>query len=214
MDLRGCRSTCWSLTCNLQTVSRATVDHCIESARSLGWGVEGQLERGAEGTLHYQLMVKTPQVRFSAVKKVFPTAHIEPARNREALEQYVHKEETREGLFKKIEVKFLTYPQVRNQFFKWYVDQVESGERLPPLPDADERMRVWDEFIGLSIEEGMECDLIGMNPQHRGCINKYWKAYIAREAHARHAGIVDNTDTDARELSPPENAQQDGVYSA
>lgn len=149
----------------------------MEAARSKGWGVEGQLERGAEGTEHYQLMVKTPQERFAAIKKVFPTAHIEVARNRKALEAYVHKEDTRVESLRNIEVTFLTYPQVRLQFFKWLVD----SSRHLSYSDPDERLRIWDEFIGLSIEEGMHVDLIGMNPQHRGCISKYWTHYIVYE---------------------------------
>lgn len=126
--------------------------------------------------MHYQLMVKTPQERFAAIKKVFPTAHIEVARNQKALEQYVHKEDTRVEPLKNIEVTFLTYPQVRAQFFKWLI---RNNRHLSPSLDPEERLRVWDEFIGLSIEEGMNCDLIGMNPQHRGCISKYWRHYIA-----------------------------------
>lgn len=153
----------------------------MEVARLKGWGVEGQLEKGEEGTEHYQLMVKTPQERFAALKKVFPTAHIEVARSRKALEQYVHKEDTRVEPLRNIEVTFLTYPQVKAQFFKWLVDNGRDNY----LQDPDDRLRVWDEFIGLSIEEGMHVDLIGMNPQHRGCISKYWWHYIAYERNRR-----------------------------
>lgn len=182
MDVRGHRSTAWSVTCNLKTVKRDTVDSCIDTARSLGWGVEGQLEVGEEGTPHYQLMVKTPQVRFSAVKKVFPTAHIEPAKNHKALEQYVHKEDTRVESLKKIEVTFLTYPQVRKQFITWLLDTYDVDLEFFT---HEHRLNAWDEFIGLSIQEGMEVDLIGMNPQNRACIAKYWKHYIARESTSR-----------------------------
>lgn len=89
MDNRG---TCWSITINNPT---ATEEEQIALARQRGWQVDGQLERGTEGTPHYQLIVKTPQVRFSAVKKVFTRGHIELARNSKALEQYVHKDDTR-----------------------------------------------------------------------------------------------------------------------
>lgn len=179
MELRGTRATAWSVTCNLKNVTRSRVDDCITAARTLGWGVEGQLERGdEEGTEHYQLLVRTPQVRFSAVKKVFPTAHIEPAKNVKALEQYVHKEDTRVEALRNIEVTFLTYPQVRLQFFEWLVN---NSLHLSLYRDPDDRLAQWDRFIGLSIEEGMHCDLIGMNPQHRGCISKYWFHYIAYE---------------------------------
>lgn len=176
------RATCWSVTCNLKNVSRATVESCMEAARSKGWGVQGQVEVGAEGTEHFQLMIRTPQERFSALKKVFPTAHIEVARNPKALEQYVDKEDTCKEKLKKIEVTFLTYPQVRKQFFQWVVTH---DPPFPPYLNHDGRLDAWDQFIGLSIEEGMDVDLIGMNPQHRGCICKYWRSYVAREVASR-----------------------------
>lgn len=60
------------------------------------WDLEGQEELCPEtGKLHYQGMLHTGQVRWSAVKKVFPKAHIEPCRDPVALRKYVHKEATR-----------------------------------------------------------------------------------------------------------------------
>lgn len=56
---------------------------------------QGQLEQGENGTPHIQGLLKTESVRFSAVKKLLPRAHIEKARNTFALVQYVAKEETR-----------------------------------------------------------------------------------------------------------------------
>lgn len=94
------RATAWSVTINMKTVSQTTADECINAARSRGWTVEGQLEQGEEGTKHYQLLVRTPQTRFSAIKKAFPTAHIEAARNIAALKEYVHKTDTRVGQLK------------------------------------------------------------------------------------------------------------------
>jgi len=85
------RSTHWSVTINNHTASDY---EDIQRARQRGWKVEGQEERGESGTPHLQLMVKTPQVRFSAVKKAFPRAHIEVARNVVALARYVQKEQT------------------------------------------------------------------------------------------------------------------------
>lgn len=201
MDLRGHRATAWSVTCNLKNVARSTVDACIDAARSLGWGVEGQLEVGEEGTPHYQLLLKTPQVRFAAVKRVFSTAHIESARNKAALENYVHKEETRVESLKKVEVTFLTYPQVRNQFFNWLLDTYDVEVEFMGY---ESRLNVWDEFIGFSIAEGMECDLIGMNPQNRGCIAKYWTSYIARGRHLRQTDERrQDRQTDTQEVSVP-----------
>jgi len=86
------RSSHWSLTINNPTPDD---EEDIEYARQKGWKVDGQKERGKEGTEHFQLHLQTPQVRFSAVKKMFPRAHIEVARNPAALAKYVNKDEGR-----------------------------------------------------------------------------------------------------------------------
>jgi len=85
------RSSHWSVTINNPTPADYEQ---MEIARQKRWQVAGQLEKGEEGTEHLQLYVHTPQVRFAAVKKQFPRAHIEAARNPAALKQYVQKEET------------------------------------------------------------------------------------------------------------------------
>jgi len=86
------RHSIWSITINNPTPAD---EEDIARARQKGWKVDGQLEKGENGTPHYQLMVSSGQVRFSAVKKAFPRGHIEPARNATALKQYVHKDDTK-----------------------------------------------------------------------------------------------------------------------
>lgn len=196
MDVRGHRDTCWSVTCNLKSISRDTVDSCIAAAESLGWGVVGQLEMGEEGTPHYQLMVKTPQVRFAAVKKVFPTAHIEGARNRSALANYVTKEDTRIESLKPIEMKYVTYPMLRNKFFEWLLQEHDLESYTT---DHDQRLKLWDTFIGESIALGMEVDLLGMNPQNRACVAKYWVYYIRRQTDR----LAQDSQTDTQEANVP-----------
>ena len=71
------------------------IDSDTKCTLPAGWKLEGQFEEGEEGTKHFQGMLTTPQVRFSAVKKAFPRAHIEAARMKKALQKYVHKEDTR-----------------------------------------------------------------------------------------------------------------------
>lgn len=202
MDARGHRGTAWSLTCNLKEVSRATVDGCIDRARDMGWGVEGQLERAESGTEHYQLLLKTPQVRFSAVKRCFPTAHIELARNVKALQNYVHKDETRVETLKKVEVTFLTWKMVRDRFFTWLITELDCESQF--VRDSEQRLMYWDKFIGLSIAEGMEVDTLGVNPQYRSCIIKYWDSYIRRQLD-RQTDNISQTDsqTDTPVLSLP-----------
>lgn len=46
------------------------------------------------GKHHWQVAALTQQVRFSALKKWLPTAHIELARNKQALMNYVEKDDT------------------------------------------------------------------------------------------------------------------------
>ena len=46
--------------------------------------------------------------------------------------------------------------------------------------EEEQRYNYWDYFIGLSMKEGMEVDLIGVNPQYRSCINRYWTFMIDR----------------------------------
>lgn len=89
----GKPNTHWILTINNPEESD---DVDISRARDKGWLVEGQKEKGKDGTEHYQIYVKSKQ-RFSALKKAFPRAHIEVCRNPDAVRQYVKKEDTRIG---------------------------------------------------------------------------------------------------------------------
>jgi len=191
------RGTAWSVTLNMKTVSKERCEGMIDQARQANWGVQGQIEEGKEGTPHYQLLVKTPQVRFSAVKRIFPTAHIEKARNVKALEKYVHKEEGRLEGMKTIERKFVQFPEVRKKFFQWVIE-----EEHDQVSDYDRKLSIWDEFISLSIRERIECDVIGVNPQYRSIIQKYWLAYVdvAKEDRQRY---VDARQTDSQTADIP-----------
>jgi len=168
------RATKWSVTINLKTVKKDTAESCISTARQKGWNVFGQLEVGDEGTEHFQLAVATPQLRFSAIKKVFPTAHIEVAKDWTALLKYVHKEDTRKE--KMIEMNFVSYQMVRDKFFDFILTTNYAQPEFPLLDET--KTFLWDSFIGHSLENGIECDLVGVNPQYRSCITKYWSSYL------------------------------------
>lgn len=198
------RATAWSVTMNMKTIPRERCEEYIGRARQNNWFVEGQIEVGKEGTQHYQLLVRTPQVRFSAMRKMFPTAHIEIARNVHALEEYVHKEEGRVEELKKVENKFVSWKDVRDKFFQWVH---EYGELQ--VQDYERRTQLWDEFICDSLAEGIECDVIGVNPQYRSCIMKYWDGYVRRLSRQQTDNIsVDNRQTDTQEVSLPIYTQQ------
>lgn len=85
----------WSITINNPTEEELAVWRQATTEHHWVRATTGQVERGAEGTLHLQGLLKTEPVPWSRVKKLLPRAHIEAARNVVALEQYVNKPETR-----------------------------------------------------------------------------------------------------------------------
>lgn len=168
------RASSWSVTINNPTASD---EENIQLARQKGWKVEGQLEKGKEGTPHYQLLVKTPQVRFSALKKAFPRAHIEVCRNVVALEQYVHKEETREGELASTNEMYPSLQKVWDMMAD-YIDMNRLTQKWYDS-DPDGRLVIFDQFIGYIIEEGYVVESIGANPQTRSMVKLYGeKIYI------------------------------------
>lgn len=166
------RHSNWSITINNPTPAD---EEDIARARQKGWKVDGQLEKGENGTPHYQLMVSSGQVRFSAVKKAFPRAHIEPARNVSALHQYVHKEDTKladlasssdkyPSLSKfwhliyqaMAEKKWLDFPEYDSWYWRNLPFQYQRLQPPPQLkPSSDEiAMGLFDIVFGELLEKG------------------------------------------------------------
>lgn len=187
------RSTCWSLTINNPT---AEDEENINLARQKGWKVLGQKEQGEEGTEHYQLMVQTPQVRFSAVKKQFPRAHIEVSRNNAALAHYVTKETTRVG---ELPVQQSLYPSlstywelvVRELDARYYInlDYIYNSRDDRPssiwwkhAPDSYRRspLDALDDATVTLIEMGFRVESLAVNPQVRASWRRFHAAIIAR----------------------------------
>lgn len=174
------RASCWSITINNPKTEEYQI---VLPAR---WKLEGQLERGEEGTLHYQGMLNTPQVRFSAVKKVFPRAHIEIARNKQALAKYVHKEETREAAVTAIPTLF-EYQSIIAA--AWEEDEYSARwrnacEHASPtnMPCPDEvAMQYIDSLVAADIEYGRRgAEFIAINPMWRSSWKKFWRSIIKR----------------------------------
>lgn len=180
------RATCWSLTINNPTDADTKVE--LPS----GWKLTGQYEQGAEGTNHFQGMLITPQVRFAAVKRVFPRAHIEVAKNRKALEQYVHKDDTRVGEFANRESAIPTlWDYQRTVASKWLDSEFEG--RAEALMEADSNcsiddcaMSYLDTLVSRDIEAGMRgVEFIAINPMWRSSWKKFWRVIIKREKSSR-----------------------------
>lgn len=156
------RSNCWSLTINNPT---QTDEYNIGQARQKGWKVEGQLEKGEAGTQHYQLILRTPQVRFSAVKSIFPRAHIEVARNVNALTKYVQKEETRLASLK---VDQSLYPS-QLQLFHWFSSYWYTVSEEKKISNLE----IFDLMCAQKIAQGYMIGAEVMNPQIRAFIKKF-----------------------------------------
>lgn len=182
------RASCWSVTINNPIKND---EENVALARQRGWKVEGQLEKGESGTTHYQLVVSTPQVRFSAIKKQFPRAHIEIARNRAALEAYCTKEETRVS---ELPTSQDQYPS-QQKIWMWFEEERSLKELKEEFSDTcgttarfvewventNQMLDQFDRMISKKISQGYYCELIGINPQVRSAVKRYGLAILERE---------------------------------
>jgi len=167
------RATCWSVTINNPVASD---DESIARAKQRsGWSVTGQKEQGENGTEHYQLMVKTPQIRFSSIKKAFPRAHIEVARNPKALAEYVQKEDTRVGSIPTND----KYPSL-TKLWELFDDYLTHWNISRHQMMGNDALYYFDLFIAAYIEKGYHIETMGVNPQIRSAAKKYLAAIIAR----------------------------------
>jgi len=172
------RGTAWSVTINNPV---AADEENIALSRQRGWTVDGQLEKGENGTPHYQLIVKTPQTRFSTVKKAFPRAHIELARKAVALEKYVHKKETKQG---ELAIQTELYPSLQRTWDMWAEWDPYARLKLKPagskMTEADQFLELFDEFVHDKIKEGYVLETMAVNPQIRSCVKSFYKSIIFR----------------------------------
>lgn len=171
------RHAAWSITINNPT----DVETRCEVP---GWRLEGQFEVGTEGTRHFQGMLKTPQVRFSAVKKVFPRAHIEAAKNEQALKAYVHKLDSRVDVYTPGDVP--TIFQYQAQVASAWDPEVwrKESNGINDQDKLDEcAMRYIDRLVASDIESGKRgCEWIAINPMWRSSWKKFWPSIIKRHA--------------------------------
>lgn len=195
------RATCWSITINNPLIT----DYQIPLP--VGWTLEGQLEKGEQGTEHYQGMLRTPQARFSAIKKVFPRAHIEVAKNPAALKKYVHKEETRVAEVERIPTLFEYQTLIAK---KWvedeYQERVKRCIQSNKIPDFDEiAMCYLDTLVATDIEQNGRrgAEFIAINPMWRASWRKFWRSIIIRDGcNSKGEGTKDAQDDETPAGSP------------
>lgn len=178
------RGTCWSITIN-----NPTEEDLKPSLPNNKWFMKGQMEMGKDGTEHYQGMLSTPQVRFSAVKKVLPRAHIEKAKNKLALEKYVSKDDTRIATVENITSSIPTLFDYQHTIAsKW--DDIEfteyqkqyNDEQLTKLGIGEIALRYVDTIVEKDIEKGVcGVEYIAINPMWRSAWKRFWRSMVARE---------------------------------
>jgi len=173
------KATCWSITINNPTDDDMRID-------MPGWKLEGQFEVGKEGTRHFQGMLKTPHVRFSAVKKLLPRAHIEVAKNPQALQKYVHKDESRVDVYTPGDIPTIfQYQEVIAT--AWSPDEWSRMiENVSEEKIDDSAMLYLDILVKRDIESGKRgCEWIAINPMWRSSWKKFWRSIIKRHANEK-----------------------------
>lgn len=178
------RGTCWSITINNPKPEDLNVVFPNNK-----WVMKGQMEKGEEGTEHYQAMLITPQVRFSQVKKLLPRAHIELAKNRKALEKYVAKSETRIAEVATISSNIPTLFDYQHTIAKrWddiafttFADKYDD-EYIAKHSLDEVALEYVDSLVAEDIRNGMcGVEYIAINPMWRSAWKKFWRAMIQRE---------------------------------
>lgn len=200
------RATAWSVTINNPTAEDE--EEIATAKQKSGWTVSGQLEEcPTTGTPHYQLMLKTPQIRGAAIKKHFKRAHIEIARNVKALEQYVVKEESRIGALPTTD-KYPTLNQFWDLVFEFHQSHLVKQMEYQGLETDEDRLVILDQSVNHLICQGYFVESIGVNPQTRSSAKKYLKAIFIRcEKHQRQR----QTDRQKSDLNNVEvNIQNEG----
>lgn len=175
------RATCWSITINNPTEEELKCE-------MPGWKLEGQLEQGESGTIHFQGMLTTTQQRFGAIKRQFPRAHIEVAKDRRALAKYVHKDETRVAEYD-TQTGITIFRAQANVAAAWdhktWEDWKEfNNERGLQRKDlGDVALEYVDEIVGRMIRDGVKgIEFIAINPMWRSSWKKFYADIITRHA--------------------------------
>ena len=183
------RATCWSITINNPTAND------ISPNLPPGWKLQGQIERGEEGTEHFQGMLTTPQSRFSAIKAHFPRAHIEIARDKKALQAYVHKTDTR--IRELPQSVGLTAFALQDKVLELWDDNEFTNYQILWKYADDCYLRFADIIVRNLITKGLAggVEFVAINPMWRTSWKKFGSALIAR-----HRNKIELKDIDASSL--------------
>jgi hypothetical protein len=143
----------------------------------------GQFEVGKSGTRHYQGCLKTPQVRWAAVKKTYPRANISLARNEFALKAYVKKDDTRASAI--VSSGVMNIFQFQDVIAgDWNDAEWNSYQQLFKNKELGEVALIYvDGLVKTRIRNGQRgAEWIAMNPLWRSVWKNFYAEIIARYA--------------------------------
>lgn len=205
------RGTCWSITIN-----NPTDDDYKSAKNAMGWkdfiSFEGQNEKGENGTPHIQGMLRTKSVKFSAVKKYFPRAHIELAKSPTALEKYVAKSETRVSELPK--TKCATVNNLNSAILElWPIAQYHNHLQTvlvymrEQYGNENTGLHLLDEITRHLMDSGYYgVEYISANPSVRATWKKFWEHIVRREYAAQNPSPSTPTQTSEESSSQYEEA--------
>jgi len=179
------RASCWSITINNPTEEELRFDRVEPN----GWFLKGQLERGKNGgTDHYQGCLITPQKpAFSTVKKVFPRAHIEKARQRDQLMKYVEKTDTRIAEVPSVGTIIPTLFEYQTKVAQELDIEIIQNDIIDNI-DKDEGdivIKHVNKVVKRHIEQGMRgVEFIAINPMWICSWKRFWRSIIKRDGKA------------------------------
>lgn len=136
------------------------------------------------GRYHYQAMLKTPQVRKTAVIKAMAKAHVEKVyKSDAALENYVQKSDTRVASIDSGTPTVNIYEYQSIIAKKWRDDTYRKWQAQFPRKDKDDvAMLYLDSLVATDISEGRRgAEWHATNPLWRSAWKKFWREIIDRE---------------------------------
>ena len=143
----------------------------------LGWEFDGQDEVGESGTHHHQFWVNTKkQVRFSAVKKVFPKCHIEKANDINKVKSYCKKVATRQKTSQ-------TNSDSQDDKYTTKMFWEDLARIWPDFKDTSEdEMECFDSATRCLIDSDIPCWMLAVQPQVRKAFQLYGTRIMAQYA--------------------------------
>jgi hypothetical protein len=182
----------------------------LKEARSKGWLIEGQMEKGKNGTPHYQLALRTDE-GWTAIKQLLPRANIQEAEDPVALRRYVVKEATRVLDLTPVPTK--KKPQRTYNSADFYNDVFnEAHEQFNADTDElvknDDTLKVYDLAVNqLILQNGYDIAIRATRPDVRSAYRKYryamWSVWYNDNIGSEHR---QDADDDTSEQQEPEGS--------